>query len=212
MKILKNFIVFEGCDGSGTTTQLKLLEDFFVQNKNRLPLPPFYKTFEPTDGSIGKLIRSCLRKEISLHPETIAMLFAADRNEHIYGSNGVAERCGRGELVVSDRYVLSSLVYQGIACGEALPARLNQDFPGPELLVFFDIDPENAQKRMAPRDMKEIYEYLDFQIQARERYKSLLPQFEAQGVMVEIIDSSPPVEVVARELWQVLQKMPIINR
>ena len=211
MKILKNFVVFEGCDGSGTTTQLTILEDFFQQNQNRLSLPLLYKTFEPTNGSIGKVIRLALRKELAMLPETITLLFAADRNEHLYGDGGVAERCSRGELVVSDRYVPSSLVYQGLLCGEELPARLNQDFPGPELLVFFDIDPETAQKRMAPRDIKEIYEYLEFQIQARERYKSLLPQFVAQGVTVEIIDAAPSPQAVAREVWQVFQKMPIIK-
>ena len=157
MKILNNFVVFEGCDGSGTTTQLSILEDFFQQNRNRLSLPPLYKTFEPTNGSIGKMIRSCLRKELTFLPESVAMLFAADRNEHLYGIDGIAERCGRGELVVSDRYLPSSLVYQGLLCGEELPARFNQDFPGPELLLFFDIDPEIAQKRMASRDSRDIY-------------------------------------------------------
>jgi len=210
MKILKNFVVFEGCDGSGTTTQLNILEDFFHQN--RLELPPLYKTFEPTNGSIGKIIRSVLQKELALLPETTAMLFAADRNEHIYGSGGIAGRCEKGELVVSDRYLPSSLVYQGLLCGEELPARLNRDFPGPELLLFFDIDSETAQQRMTGRDVKEIYEYLDFQIQVRERYKNLLPQFAEQGVNVKIIDASPPPEDVAREVWQIIQKMPIISQ
>jgi len=210
MKILRNFVVFEGCDGSGTTTQLTILEDFFHQHRSHLP--PFHKTFEPTNGSIGKIIRSFLQKEISLLPETAAMLFAADRNEHIYGSGGVAERCGRGELVVSDRYLPSSLVYQGLLCGEELPSRLNEDFPRPELLIFFDIAPETAQQRMIGRDTKEIYEYLDFQIQVRDRYKNLLPQLAAQGVKVEVIDASPPPEDVAREVWHFIKKMPIISQ
>ena len=210
MKILKNFVVFEGIDGSGTTTQLDILEKFFLHAPQ--PLPPFYKTFEPTDGSIGKIIRSALRKELTLCPETTALLFAADRNEHIYGHEGVAEHCSRGELVVSDRYLPSSLVYQGLLCGEELPARLNQDFPAPELLFFFDIDPEIAQKRIARREIKEIYEYLEFQIQVRQRYKSVLQQLSSQGVMVETIDASPPAEEVARQVWKALQKLPIIKR
>ena len=212
MKILRNFVVFEGCDGSGTTTQLSILEDFFLQNRNRLSLPSLYRTFEPTNGSIGKIIRSVLQKELTLLPETTAMLFAADRNEHLYGSNGLAERCGRGELAVSDRYVPSSLVYQGLLCGEELPAKLNRDFPGPELLIFLDISPETAQQRMSGRDVKEIYEYLDFQIRVRERYKNLLPQFAEQGVKVEIIDASPPIKDVAAEVWRAIQKLPIISQ
>ena len=209
MEILKNFAVFEGIDGSGTTTQLDILEKFFNQNRNKLP--PFYKTVEPTDGSIGKLIRSALRNEITLDAKTSAFLFAADRNEHIYGPGGVAEHCLRGELVVSDRYFPSSLVYQGITCGQELPDRLNRDFPCPELLLFFDVETETAQERMAGRAAKEIYEYLDFQIQVRERYKALLPRLAEQGVRVETIDASPPPDEVAREVWRAIAKMPIIK-
>ena len=211
MKILKNFVVFEGCDGSGTTTQLNMLQGFFQQNQNRLSLPSLYITSEPSNSSIGKLIRSVLRKELTLLPETAAMLFAADRNEHIHGSGGIAEHCQKGGLVVSDRYVPSSLVYQGLLCGGELPARLNQDFPVPELLVFFDIDPETAQKRMTGRDFREIYEYLDFQVKVRERYKNLLPQFAAEGATVKTIDASPAPEDVAREVWRILQELPIIK-
>ncbi|MCL2381212.1 MAG: dTMP kinase [Treponema sp.] len=211
MEILENFIVFEGLDGSGTTTQLTMLEEFFQQNRNRLSLPLLYKTFEPTNGSIGNVIRACLRKEYSLLPETVAMLFAADRNEHVYGNDGIAGRCRRGELVVCDRYVLSSLVYQGLLCGDELPARLNREFPQPELLIFFDIDPEAAQERMAGRGLKEIYEYLEFQVQVRGRYKSLLPRLAGQGVRVEVVDASPPPQDVAGAVWRILREMPIIN-
>jgi len=210
MEILKNFAVFEGIDGSGTSTQIGLLEDFF--QKSKLSLPPLYKTFEPTNGSIGKLIRSALRKEIVFTPKTIAMLFAADRNEHLYGLEGIVERCSRGELVVSDRYLPSSLVYQGITCGEEFPTLINQGFPRPELLLYFDVDPETAIKRIAGREQAEIYEYLEFQILVRQRYKALLPYLSEQGVRVEIIDASFPPEKVAGEVWAAIEKMPIMKK
>lgn len=209
MKILKNFAVLEGCDGSGTTTQIGILERFF--DRNRLSLPPFYITSEPTNGSIGKMIRSALRNESTLEPETVALLFAADRNEHIFASDGVAERCGRGELVVSDRYLPSSLVYQGITCGDELPAFLNRGFPLPELLIFLDIDPKTAERRMAGRGQKEIFEYLDFQVLARGRYRAILPGLSAEGVRVVTIDASLPPDEVAREVWKAVQKMPILK-
>ena len=212
MKILKNFVVFEGIDGSGTTTQLNRLENFFLTNREVKRFPPFYKTSEPTNSSIGHLIRAGLRKETVLKEETIALLFAADRNEHLYGPNGIAERCGREELVVCDRYFPSSLVYQGITCGDALPDLLNRDFPGPELLLFFDIDPIEAQDRIAHRELKEIYEYLDFQIQVRQRYKELFPRLEKEGVKVETINASLPPDKVALEVWNHVEKMPIFNR
>jgi dTMP kinase len=212
MEILRNFVIFEGGDGSGTTTQLKLLrERFGWQAGGAAPLPFLFDTFEPTEGPIGRMIRSGLQGKIPLMSETIARLFAADRGEHLYGPGGIAERCGRGELVVSDRYVPSSLVYQGITCGEELPALLNRDFPGPELILFFDIDPETAQKRMANRPEKEIYEHLEFQLQVRARYKALLPRFEAENVRVETIDASFNPREVAAQVWTALQKLPILK-
>jgi dTMP kinase len=209
MEILANFAVFEGLDGSGTTTQIGILEEFFLQN--RLSMPPYHITFEPTNGSIGKLLRSLLKGEETLKPETMAMLFAADRNEHIFGNEGIAERCKRGELVVCDRYLFSSLVYQGITCGEELPDRLNRGFPAPELLIFLDIEPETTLRRIASRAQKEIYENLDFLSEARTRYKALLPEFASRGVRVEIIDASLSQDEVAGEVWGAIKKMPIFK-
>jgi dTMP kinase len=209
MIIIHNFIVFEGGDGSGTSTQLKLLRDRFARAGGKYP--PLYATFEPSGGPIGELIRRSLKGEIILRPETLARLFAADRGEHLYGKEGVVGRCGRGELVVSDRYVLSSLVYQGIDCGEALPAELNRAFPAPELVLFFDLDPEAALKRLEGRPFKDSYERPDFQVKVLRRYRELLPRYQAEGVRVEYIDASRPPEEVAESIWRILEKMPILE-
>jgi dTMP kinase len=206
--ILRNFAVFEGGDGSGTTTQLGLLRNRFTTSAI---LPSLYPTSEPTDGPIGLLIRSALKGELPLQRETLATLFAADRNEHVYAPGGIVDRSQQGELVISDRYVLSSLVYQGIDCGEALARRLNDQFPFPELLLFFDIASEQAITRMEGRQVKEIYEYLDFQIQVRERYRSLLPWYAQEGVRVVIIDASQSLKAVAAEIWRALKEMPILS-
>jgi len=211
MKTLRNFAVFEGGDGSGTTTQIKILGETFLAEKNAGNLPVLHKTFEPTDGPVGRLIRQGLRGEMPLQNETVAYLFAADRNDHLYGPEGMQERCERGELVVCDRYVLSSLVYQGITCGEELPVRLNRDFPLPELILFFDVDPQIAIKRMSGRSQKEIFEYLEFQIKVRERYRTLLSQY-GEGSRIVIIDASRPINEVSGDVWRALEKMPIFNR
>lgn len=215
MNIIRNFVVFEGGDGSGTTTQLELLRRRFDPPPGSPSLPGqkplLYPTFEPTDGPVGRLIRSGLRGETKLRFDTLARLFAADRNEHLHAAGGVLERAGRGELVVSDRYVPSSLVYQGIECGDELPLLLNNAFPIPELILFFDLDPEIARQRIKNRPELEIYEYLDFQIKVRDRYRSLLPLFRSQGSRVETIDASKAPEEVAEEVWRAIQKMPIIH-
>ena len=210
MEILSNFAVFEGGDGSGTSTQLSLLQQKF--DAKRLNVPVFYATSEPTKGIIGLLIRSALKNEPSLCADTLARLFAADRNEHIYAPGGILERCRNSELVVCDRYTLSSLVYQGIECGEDLPRSLNSSFPAPELLLFFDLDPEIALDRLKQRPSLEIFEHLDFQKKVRERYHSLLGKYRNDGSRVEVIDAAQNVEKVAEDVWQAVSKMPIFNK
>ena len=209
MEILNNFAVFEGLDGSGTSTQLALLEQKLAGGAFNGPV--FTATFEPTGGAIGKLIRSALKRELDLRADTLARLFAADRGEHLYASGGIIERCKRGELVVCDRYTLSSLVYQGIECGMELPSRLNEPFPAPELLLFFDIDPNIARHRMAGRPSLEIFEHIEFQEKARKRYHALFDEYRKAGVRLEIIDASQSVEKVARDVWSEIVKMPIIK-
>jgi len=207
MEIIPNFVVFEGGDGSGTTTQLSILSERLKKSKS----PVFFPTFEPTDGQLGKIIRSILKKEMIFTPETLAMLFAADRNEHLSGKNGILARTKRGELVVSDRYVLSSLVYQGIECGDELPSVLNFSFGAPELTIFFDIDPKIAIHRMSKRGSLEIYEYLEFQEKVRQKYMSAVANYKKNGARVEIIDSSKTIEEVADKVWSIIREMPIFK-
>jgi len=209
MDIISNFVVFEGGDGSGTSTQIARLEHFFGEKAPKgLVCSP---TFEPTGGPIGKIIRSALKNELNLKPETLARLFAADRNEYLYAAGGIIERCGKGELVVCDRYILSSFVYQGIDCGDEIPRSLNASFPFPQTLLFFDVDPNITQQRLGSRSSLDIYENLTFQEKVRAKYLSLLDHFRENGVCVEIIDASQTVEKVSEEVWRVLAKMPIFS-
>jgi dTMP kinase len=218
--ILDNFAVLEGCDGSGTSTQLKLLSRRFAGTPG-----VFYATAEPTRGPVGELIRRLLKEEgrvpeeggvsgeTRVTPETLARLFAADRAEHLYGSGGIVERCSvRGELVVSDRYSPSSLVYQAIDCGEELPRILNESFPLPELLVYLDVDSETAEKRIAGRPDREIFEHLEFQEKVRKGYLKLLPVWEKSGVRVLTLDGSRSPEEVAEGVWRAVAEMPIVKK
>jgi dTMP kinase len=207
MDIIPNFAVFEGGDGSGTSTQLSLLKE----RLKTAAKPVFYPTFEPTDGPVGKIIRAALKKEIIFKPETLAMLFAADRNEHLHGPGGIIARANRGELTVCDRYVFSSLAYQSVECGAALPQMLNSLFPAPEVLLFFDIDPEIAMERLRGRASLELFEYRDFQTKVREKYLALLGTYRDAGVRVVVIDASKSEREVAGRVWSELVKMPIFN-
>jgi dTMP kinase len=106
MNRIPNFVVFEGGDGSGTSTQMALLRDRFA-GRRELPgpggsgeLPVLHATAEPTGGPVGALIREALGGKRPLLPETLARLFSADRQEHLFGPGGIQSRCYRGELVV----------------------------------------------------------------------------------------------------------------
>ena len=206
MDIISNFVVFEGADGSGTTTQLTMLGERFKNTQK----PAFFSTFEPTDGQIGKLIRAALKKEVTFQPFTMCYLFAADRNEHLYGDGGILTHAEKG-LVASDRYVLSSLVYQGIECGDELPQNLNFRFPAPEITFFLDIKPEIAYARMKDRTSLEIYEYPDFQKKVYEKYLSVLEIYRKNGGRVEIIDASKNIQEIAEEVWSIISQMPIFR-
>jgi len=145
-------------------------------------------------------------------PQTLCLLFAADRNEHLYKTDGILAHIDSGCLVVSDRYVLSSLVYQGIECGDELPQSHNLRFPAPELTIFLDLDPKTALKRMINRDSLEIYEHLDFQKKAREKYKVHIDSYRAAGAKVQVIDASKSAQEVADEVWSIVSQMPILKQ
>jgi dTMP kinase len=208
--ILQNFAVIEGCDGSGTTTQLEMLKGRFDYAIS----VALFASCEPTQGPLGLLIRRILGKELTVQKETLARLFAADRGEHLYAPGGIVERCGRGELAVSDRYTPSSLVYQGLECGPELPELLNAVFPLPELLIYLDIDSQTAMERIGQRngrEEREIYEKLDFQTKVREAYQELLPRYKHAGVRVIAIDGALPQETVSEEIWRAVREMPIMQ-
>jgi len=206
-QIIPNFLVFEGGDGSGTTTQLNMLAEQLKKHGKK----EFFPTFEPTDRQIGKLIRCALKKEVEIEPQTLAFLFAADRNEHLYAPDGILAHVNNGEIVISDRFVLSSLVYQGIECGEELPILLNSRFGIPELTIFLDIDPKIAMERMKGRTSLEIYEYGEFQEKVREKYKAIIHEYRACGARVEIIDASQSAQDVFSRVWSIVLEMPIFN-
>jgi len=207
MEIIPNFAVLEGGDGSGTTTQLSMLS----KRLNDLRTPGIFITFEPTDRQIGKLIRCALKNEIKILPESLAFLFAADRSEHLYAKDGIMEHVNNGELVVCDRYMLSSLVYQGIECGDELPQRLNSQFGIPELTLFLDIEPETAIERMNNRENLEIYENINFQKKVREKYKSLIDVYTSRGAKIEVIDAGRSPQEVSDQIWSKITSMPIFK-
>lgn len=204
--ILRNFAVFEGIDGTGTTTQLRELEKRFGSRKDTVCF-----TAEPTGGETGKLIRTLLAGKKSVHPDTMARLFAADRCEHLYGTGGIEESIARGMAVFSDRYLFSSLAYQGLSGDPALPFELNKDYPLPEFLFFFDIDPAVSMGRISKRGGEaEIYEKETIQRAVRARYREIIGRYEREEPDMRVIrvDAERPVGEIAEKIWSIVSDLP----
>ena len=202
--ILKNFVVFEGIDGAGTSTQIKKL----VENAPE----EYIATAEPTSGPTGKFLRRMLSGEFHVDEKTNAYLFAADRCEHIFGKGGVKELCESGKTVVSDRYFFSSLAYQSVSCGLELPQLLNSPFPLPEYLFFFDINPEVSLARVNARNgHKEIYENLEAQKKIAALYEKVISMYESdprlrEEMKIIRIDASKTIEEVEEIIRKVLNQ------
>lgn len=184
--VLKNFIVFEGIDGSGTTTQIKRL----AETNPEL----YYQTAEPTSLPTGLFLRKMLKGEFSVDEKTNAFLFAADRCEHIYGKEGIINQINNGKIVISDRYFFSSLAYQSISCGEEFPLMVNSLFPLPEYLFYFKIDAETALNRVNSRNgQKEIYEKLDLQKKIAEQYDKVISSYEKKMNELSLSDAQTQI-------------------
>ncbi|WP_080663069.1 dTMP kinase [Treponema pedis] len=208
--LLSNFIVFEGIDGTGTTSQLRLLKERFAsEGKEETCL----FTQEPTTGKIGTLIRSALQGGFKLAPETMTRLFAADRCEHLYGEGGIIEDLNAGKAVFSDRYIFSSLAYQAAAGTKELAEAQNRGFPMPEYLFFFDLPVNISMSRVIGRsNVLEIYEEESFQNKVRNEYLNILEVFKKQEPNMQIIkiNASETIEEIHSKLWSILKDLPKI--
>ncbi len=206
--VLDNFVVIEGLDGAGTTTLLQRLEQELSGRSI-----PHWCTFEPTDGWIGRRIRSILRGEESVHPRTMALLYAADRSEHLHApGGGILARLERGELVVCDRYLFSSLAYQGVLVEFDYVAALNSRFPLPRHLVFLDTPVELSQKRLAGRGRAELYEAAELQRRVlQEGYARVFERYRDSAMRLHRVDGSGAPQEIFRRVWKILRAMPIVK-
>ena len=202
--VLKNFLVFEGIDGAGTSTQIKKLVESDPQK--------YIATAEPTSGPTGKFLRQMLAGDFKVDERTNAYLFAADRCQHIFGQGGVKELCESGKIVVSDRYFFSSLAYQSVSCGLELPMLLNSPFPLPDYLFFFDINPEVSLARVNARnESKEIYENIEAQKKIAALYEKVIFMYENDAKLREEmkiirIDASKSIDEVEECIRKILNQ------
>lgn len=167
------FIVFEGLDGAGTTTQAKLLVRWLERSGRRA-----LSTAQPSPGPIGTMIRQALARRIvgadgdRLDPRSVAALFAADRADHLRGT--IEPALAAGVDVVCDRYLYSSLAYQGAETDPAWVAALNAPYPAPDVVLYLAVPVEVAAARRAARKgTPDLYEVDDFLRRVADGYDAM---------------------------------------
>lgn len=172
METKGKFIVFEGTDGSGKSTQMKMAGSFLKSKGIDCIL-----THEPTDSPFGTLLRACLTGRIDADEYTIAAMFAADRLDHVRNAvNGIQKTLDEGVSVLCDRFYLSSFAYNGGFASEEWVRQLNapvMQFIRPDLTVFLDLAPEESMRRVSRRGETERYETSEKQKAIRENYYRL---------------------------------------
>jgi len=178
---MKNlFIAFEGIDGSGKTTQIKLLERHLISQGHKV-----VTTFEPTKSAIGTMIRDVFSHKTHLDPKTIAALFVADRLEHLLDPHeGILRLLNDGYTVITDRYYFSSFAYQSEFIDLEWIIQANSvamELARPDAQIYIDIAPElSLQRIQTGRASTELYETLEKLSMVRNKYLNILERFKQQ--------------------------------
>ena len=205
-------IVLEGLDGAGTTTQIERYAEHL-----RLANRTVHVTRQPSPGPIGTMLRQALGGRVAVgsehHSEIMALLFAADRLDHL--AREVDPWLREGAVVLCDRYDLSSIAYQTATAPAELLARV--DFEGwvrslnrfarrPDLTVVVDVTPELAEGRRASRAGKpDIYEYSDLQSRLAALYREA--ERLCPGDAIVHVDGDPSLDEVSARIRGILDPM-----
>ena len=195
------FIALEGIDGSGKSTQAKLLADNFMKAGHKVHL-----TCEPTDGPIGKLIRDIFSHKMEADHRVIAGLFVADRLDHLLNkTNGILKKLEEGYTVVTDRYYFSSYAYQGthMPLEWVIEAnKLSADLLRPDANVFIDIAPEISMERLSKgRQSVQLYETLENLSDVRTKFFESFELLKEKESIISI-DGNRPSEIIANDIWK----------
>ena len=145
--------------------------------------------------------------------ESLALLFAADRSEHLRGEpEGILATLERGAIVTSDRYLFSSLAYQSLDTPFEFVVALNRHFVLPRHLFFLDTPPEVCQRRVARRERRELFELAEAQQRLRDSYQRVLDYFADGPLQVHVVDGDGSREQVFDRIWNTLEDQPILTR
>jgi dTMP kinase len=194
------FIAFEGIDGSGKSTQVKLLTENLKNAGHKV-----YFTFEPTDSPIGSVIRNILNHRIEADHKTIAGLFVADRLDHLLNKScGILKKLDEGYTVITDRYYFSSYAYHGthMPLEWVIEAnRLSAELLRPDINIYLDIPAETGIKRLNNgRNSVDLFENIENLKKVRNTYFEAFEKLKEKE-NVFITNADRPTDVIAKDIW-----------
>jgi len=189
------FIVFEGIDGSGLSTQSYLLKEYLLKTKAKVLL-----TKEPTNGMIGMLIKNTLRKRINFDDATLALLFAADRMDHLANINFYAY-----DYVISDRYYISNFAYQSQTIDLNFLIEINRYARKPDKVIFLEVKPETCIERITNnRECIELYENIEQLKLIKENYLKILEYLKIKfDLDVVFVNGNKNIEEVRKDILDI---------
>lgn len=195
------FVVLEGIDGSGTTTQINLVFNELSRRNYSV-----YCTREPSDGPVGRLIRCVLSGQIEFDRSdaTMALLFASDRMDHL--NSAIIPALDVGMIALCDRYYFSSMAYQSVdERSEDFVRTVNGRARPPDLTIVLDLELKEAKRRLDSRSNKDYTEVDDIQKRAHTWYRGIKQKFYQDIVIINSNDdpmlvSSKVCEEIERKL------------
>lgn len=195
------FVAFEGIDGSGKSTQVRLL-----QERLRNEGIPCYATMEPTDSPIGALIHQIMTGRVKTDNQVIAALFVADRLDHLLNEiDGIAAKVQEGVTVITDRYYFSSYAYHSVDMDMEWVIKANEPSSSilrPTVNLFIDTEPDTALERIAKnRFHPELFEKKSRLAAVRQKYLEAFERLKDQETVL-IVDGNRDQQEVAQDIWE----------
>ena len=204
---MSKFIVVEGLDGTGKTTQIKILAQYIKDKGNEVEI-----TAEPTSHPTGKLIRRILSGEVKSTPWALASLFLSDRIIHNkIEEDGFEKLLAEGKTVISDRYYYSTFAYQGHETDLSWAMNMHFNCPEirkPDLVLFLTMEPEKCVARIRanrPDDAIEIYENVESLTKISHQFDTVFEKLKDSEKIV-YIDADGSIEEVSQRLFAAYDK------
>lgn len=200
------FIVFEGIDGAGKSTQIELLRKKLVSEGRKV-----YITAEPTESVTGGILRDALSGNYARTASELAAMFLSDRVFHNVNPNtGINQALEKGFDVISDRYYYSSFAYQGLDSDIDWVMDMNLNCPDirrPDLCVFLDLDANSSKSRIdSNRATVEIFEQSALLDKIRNKFFDVFKRLDGENI--QIVDASGTVSEVAEKIAEIIDKLP----